>query len=161
MDNIAQLGIKVDSSSIKQATNELSKLTNQSGKTEKGIDTLSAKTSILNAKNAVLAIATSATVAQLVKMSDTWTSISSRLNLATKSTEEYTKAQQELFKIAQTTKTSLEGTVDLYSRIARSTESLKLSQDTLLSITETINKTGIISGATTQQMEAGLRLRQR
>ena len=34
MDNIAQLGIKVDSSSIKQATNELSKLTNQSGKTE-------------------------------------------------------------------------------------------------------------------------------
>ena len=156
MDNIAQLGIKVDSSGIKQATNELSKLTNQSGKTEKGIDTLSAKTSILNAKNAVWAIATSATVAQLVKMSDTWTSISSRLNLATKSTEEYTKAQQELFKISQITRTGLEGTVDLYSRIARSTESLKLSQDTLLKLTETINKTGIISGATTQQMDAGL-----
>lgn len=156
MDNIAQLGIKVDSTSIKQATNELSKLTNQSGKTEKGIDTLSAKTSILNAKNAILALATSATVAQLVKMSDTWTSISSRLNLATKSTEEYTKAQKELFKISQITRTGLEGTVDLYSRIARSTESLKLSQDTLLKLTETINKTGIISGATTQQMDAGL-----
>ena len=156
MESIAQLGIKVDSTDIKSATNELNKLSTQSAKTEKSIDLLSAKTSVLNAKNAVLAIATSATVSQLVKMSDTWTSISSRLNLATKSTEEYTKAQQELFKIAQTTKTSLEGTVDLYSRIARSTESLKLSQDTLLSITETINKTGIISGATTQQMEAGL-----
>lgn len=156
MDNIAQLGIKVDSSGVKQATTELSKLTTQSGKTEKGIDTLSAKTSILNAKNAVLAVATSATVSQLVKMSDIYTSVNSRLNLATKSTEDYTKAQQELFKIAQETKTSFEGTVDLYARIARSTESLKLSQSVLFDLTETINKTGIISGASSQQMEAGL-----
>jgi len=34
MDNIAQLGIKVDSTGIKQATNELGKLSGQSGKTE-------------------------------------------------------------------------------------------------------------------------------
>ena len=40
MDTIAQLGIKVDSSSIKQATNELSKLTNQSGKTEQSTTNL-------------------------------------------------------------------------------------------------------------------------
>jgi tape measure domain-containing protein len=150
------LKIKIDSSEAVKASDNLNKLNNASKSAEKGIDTLSAKTSILSAKNAILGVATSATVMQLVKMSDTWTSITSRLNLATKSTEEYTKAQEELFKISQKTRTGLESTVDLYARIARSTENLNLSQKTLFDLTETINKTGIISGATTEQMESGL-----
>ena len=63
MDNIAQLGIKVDSSSIKQATNELSKLTNQSGKTEQSTTNL---TSVFSKVNIAI-IATSASLSSLAK----------------------------------------------------------------------------------------------
>ena len=64
MDNIAQLGIKVDSSSIKQATNELSKLTNQSGKTEKSTNALTS--GFLNLKNAVIGYASIQTAKQII-----------------------------------------------------------------------------------------------
>ena len=63
MENIAQLGIKVDSSSIKQATNELSKLTNQSGKTEQSTTNL---TSVFSKVNIAI-IATSASLSSLAK----------------------------------------------------------------------------------------------
>lgn len=85
-------------------------------------------------------------VAQLVALSDEAANVNARLNLATKSTQEFAVAQQELFRIAQTTRVGLASTVDLYARLERSTRTLNLSQATLLQLTETIAKTTALSG---------------
>lgn len=156
MDNIAQLGIKVDSTSIKQATNELSKLTNQSGKTEKGIDTLSAKTSILNAKNAILALATSQVVKEIVNLSDNLTNANNKLVLVSKNVNDLTKAQDELYQVSQRTRQGYKETVDLYSNLATSMQDMGKSQSEIIRTVETVNKAIAISGSNAQQSAAAI-----
>ena len=90
------------------------------------------------------------------KRVDAMTLIISRLKLVTKSTEELIKAEKELFKISQDTRQSFSDTVDLYSRIARSTKNLNLTQNELLQVTDTINKTLIISGGSAESANAAL-----
>lgn len=96
--------------------------------------------------------ATSSFIAQ----ADAMTNVNSKLQLVTKTTQELTQAQASLFKISQETRVGFTDTVDLYSRMARSTESLNLSQSELLGITQTINKALIISGGSTESMNAAL-----
>jgi len=87
---------------------------------------------------------------------DAMTLINSRLKLVTKSTQELITAEKELFKISQNTRQSFGETVDLYSRIARSTKTLNLSQNELLDVTDTINKALIVSGGSAESMRAAL-----
>jgi len=93
---------------------------------------------------------------EIIKIADNWSLVSSRLKLVTSGTEELARAEGKLFEIAQSTRQSYEQTGDLYSRVARSTKELNLSQDQLLGITDTINKSLIISGSSTQAAEAAI-----
>ncbi|MFY4844583.1 tape measure protein [Aliarcobacter butzleri] len=90
------------------------------------------------------------------KQVDAITTVNNRLKLVTKSTQELTNAQNELYKISQSTSMSYSATGDLYSRVARSTKELNLSQTELLGITDSINKAMIISGGTAESMNAAL-----
>ena len=156
MDNIAQLGIKVDSTGIKQATTELSKLTSQSGKTEKGINTLSAKTSILNAKNAILALATNQVVKEIANLSDNLTNANNKLVLVSKNVNDLTKAQDELYQVSQRTRQGYKETVDLYSNLATSMQDMGKSQSEIIRTVETVNKAISISGSNAQQSAAAI-----
>lgn len=82
----------------------------------------------------------------LAAMSDEAAELNARLKLATKSTEEFNRAQQGTFDIAQRTRTSLKATAELYARIERSTRDLAVNQATVLQLTETINQAAQISG---------------
>ncbi len=90
----------------------------------------------------------------LSRQADTMTNINSKLKLVTKSTQELTKAQAELFKIAQQTRTGFADNVDLFQRVAMSTNELGLSQKEILRLTETINKSLTISGTTAEGASA-------
>ena len=115
MDNIAQLGIKVDSSSIKQATNELSKLTTQSGKTEKSTNALTS--GFLNLKNAVIGYASIQTAKQIIDTADSMNLLNARLKLATASTAEYTSQQTALLNIAKQSYTGISDTITLFTKL--------------------------------------------
>lgn len=154
--DISSLKIAIDSRDALTAKSNLDKLNNSSKNAQTSVTGLASATSMLSLKNIALGASFSYMIKEGIKLSDTWTGLNSRLSLATKNTQEFTKAQKELFIISQDTRTSFSGTVDLYARMARSTESLKLSQEDLLKVTAIINKTGLISGATAQQMDAGL-----
>lgn len=93
---------------------------------------------------ASLGLAFSAT--GLARASDEAQNITARLKLATNSANEFKAAQQATFQVAQRTRTSLQATVDLYSRIERSTREQKVNQATILQLTETINRAAQISG---------------
>lgn len=92
----------------------------------------------------------------LVQYADEYKSLQSQLKLTTGSQEEFAKASEEVFQIAQRSRQALSGTTQLYASLQRSTESLGYSQDRLLGVTETINKAITVSGTSAGAAEAAL-----
>lgn len=91
-----------------------------------------------------------------IETADKWNLLEGRLRLVTSSTAELVMAQQSLFAISQESRVSYEQTADLYARIARSTESLGKSQSQTMEVTEAINKSLVISGASAESANAAL-----
>lgn len=89
----------------------------------------------------------------LVRMADSATLLRGQLTLATKSQEEFNRAQAETFAIAQRTRQGLEATVNLYARIARAG---RTTQSQTLALTESINQAVALSFTTAQAGEAAL-----
>lgn len=92
----------------------------------------------------------------LLETADNFTLLNSRLALVTDSTQQLTEAQRALFAVSQDTRTQLEGTIDLYTRIARSTQDYGTTQRELVDLTRTINQALIISGGNAQSAEAAI-----
>ncbi|AVI05138.1 minor tail protein [Vibrio phage VP06] len=95
-------------------------------------------------------------LAALQQYADEYQNLDAKLKIATQSTEELARAEDQLFRIANRTYSSFSSTVDLYARFERSTRSLGISQDNLLQITETVNKAIALSGASTQAANAAI-----
>lgn len=111
---------------------------------------------VVAAGRAFAAIGTIAAARQLVQYADTWTNISNRLRLVTKNHADLAAVQDKVFRLAQDTRQPLEATADLYSRIARNAQNLRLNQEQLLQITRTINQAMVISGASAASAQAAL-----
>ncbi len=95
-------------------------------------------------------------VRELVRYADAWTTIGNRIRLVTDGTAEYNAVQDELVALAQRTRSDLGATVELYSRVARSTDVLGVSQREVLDFTEAVNQSLQISGATAAEASAGV-----
>lgn len=109
---------------------------------------VAAMSSALNAaKTAVAGYLGAAAVRALVSYSDEYANITGRLKLATSGQQAFAAAQSEVFAISQRTSTSLESTATLYARLAQSTAEYGISQQRQLALTETINRTFTVSGA--------------
>lgn len=104
----------------------------------------------------VAGFATLAGAIKLIGTADELNTLNARIKLVTNSTEEYNRAQIALFDLAQRTRSSLAGTVDLYARIANSTKDAGVGQEVLLSVVETVNQAVQLSGASAQSAEAAL-----
>lgn len=102
------------------------------------------------------AIGAAAIAQQFISLADTARNLEGRLKLVTSSQQELTQTQTALFAVAQQTRVGYEGTVDLYTRLSRSTKQLNTDQSTLLQITQTINQTLAISGASAESANAAL-----
>jgi len=107
-------------------------------------------TTALNAAIAAFAID------KLIKFSDAAANIDSRLKLVTSSTQELTRAQSALFQIAQSTRNSFETTVDLYSRLARSTDNLGVTNAELEQVTKAVAQAITISGSSAASTQAAM-----
>lgn len=95
-------------------------------------------------------------ISALVSMTNEFSNLQNRMKLVTSSTVELTQVTGKLFEVAQSTRQSFGDTVDMYTRIARSSKELGLSQDQLLNITKTVNNAILISGATTNEAASGV-----
>jgi len=159
--NVAQLAISVKTGDVKRATDSLNKMEKQGAKTERATDRLTKSsknlaTSLTSLPTIMSAVAGSLLVREYIKYADAMTLVNSKLQLATDSTKELTIAQNELFSISQKTRTQFTSTVDLYERVTRSVRDYEVSQKEVLSLTETINKSMIISGGTAESMNASI-----
>ena len=154
MADIATLGIKVLSDDIVKATKRLDALEKKSGKVEKTNKKLGNSFGAL--KGAIAAVGIGLLTKKLISSINTYTALNNKLKLVTTSAKNLADVQGILFDVAQETRGSLEGTIDLYSKLARSTRDLGLSQNDLADVTETINKAIAVSGATANEANAAI-----
>lgn len=154
MDNIAQLGIKVDSSSIKQATNELSKLTNQSGKTEKSTNAVTA--GFTNLKNAVIGYASIQTAKQILDTADNMNLLNARLKLATSSTSEFASQQRSLLSISKQSYTSFSDTVTLFTKLNPALKQVGATTEQVNSVVASFNKGLQLGGSTAEEASSAI-----
>jgi tape measure domain-containing protein len=96
------------------------------------------------------------TIQGIIQQADAMTLLNSRLQLVTKSQQEFIRTQEALVSISQRSYTGLSSTVDLYTSLSRATANLGFSQNELLRVVETFNKSIIISGGSVQAADAAI-----
>lgn len=87
---------------------------------------------------------------------DALNTLNARLQLVTRSTEEFQRAQQALFDLSQRTRSDLGETIGLYTQIANATRDAGVGQEVLLEVVETINQAVQLSGTSAQAAQAAL-----
>jgi tape measure domain-containing protein len=96
------------------------------------------------------------TVREVVEYADSWRLAENKIRIVTNSTKELATVQKELVGLATRTRSDFEGVVDLFTRVARSSDTLGLSQERLIGFTETVSQAIRVSGATTMEASAGI-----
>lgn len=107
-------------------------------------------------QGAIAAVGVGVLIKENLRLADTYSLINSRLKLVSSSNVELATNEQEVYKISQRSKQGYKDTADLYYSIARSTESLGKTQTETLGVTETINKSLVLSGASAESSKAAL-----
>lgn len=138
----AKLELLADSSQIRRADKDLENLGRQGGTTEKATRSLARAFALLG---------TAISVRQIQQAADAYKSMQNQLRIVTNDTENLLGVTQALNQVAQESRADIDATVGLYSKLARSTSELGLSQGELVRITETINKSFAVSGATAEE----------
>lgn len=154
MAEVTQLVLSVDSRQVRTASGDLDKFGKAGQRTEKDAARLTRSFRSLSA--AAGAVAGSLVAREIIQAADAYKNLNARLQLVSKSSTEFARAQKEIFDIAQRTRVGLGQTADLYGSLARSTETLGVSQTDLLKVTESINQALIVSGASSQSAQAAL-----
>jgi tape measure domain-containing protein len=91
--------------------------------------------------------------ASLVRVADRAHLLSNNLKTVTKDADDLKATQEALFAVSQRTRSGFESTATIYARTARATEGLNVSQSKLLRLTETIQKSFAVGGATTAEAQ--------
>lgn len=101
-------------------------------------------------------ITAGAVLREFVQLSDTATNLRNKLSAVTKSESELVSVQGELLAASNRTRSSFEGAITVFSRLAANREQLNRSNIELIGFTESLQKAIALSGATAQEAENGL-----
>ncbi len=113
--------------------------------------------SLSGLKKAFAAVGVALLARQFVKLTDTYAGVNNKLKLVTNGTKELEQRQKELFDISQKSRSSFQSTAELYARLSRSTKELNVSNDDLLTVTDSINKAFLVSGASAEEASNAIR----
>jgi len=95
-------------------------------------------------------------VKQIVDYGEQYTNLQNKIRTVLDPTQNLTDVTRNLLEVSNESRTSLESTTTLYTRLKRSTEDLGLSNQELFNLTETINKSFAVSGATAEEAAAAI-----
>ena len=119
-------------------------------------DTRSATRALGRLQATLGALVSVAAIKSIAAMADTFQQVNARLRLATGGGREFIEVQKQLNTLSQETRSGLQETTDLYSRLARSTTESNVTTQQLLTATEAINKAMKVSGASTMEMNSAI-----
>lgn len=100
-----------------------------------------------------VALATALSAQQIGEYADAWANVSNKLANSLRQNEQLIDVTQRVFDITQQTRSSLEATASLYSRLERATRQYGTSADDLARLTTIINQGFVVSGASAQEAE--------
>lgn len=151
-NNEVKLRLSVDGtatvvSDVDRVSDKFGTLDSRARQAAQGADTL---------KTALGAMATMGTVYAMVKMADAVTTLNTQLRLSSNSAAEAAKAYTSLFDIAQKGRVNFTELGTTYAAIARSGKELGISQDRLLTVTQSISQAMTIGGGSAASMQAAL-----
>lgn len=95
-------------------------------------------------------------VAGIVQLADAYSNMTGRLRLATQYSNDYAEVQQLLVDSARSTRSDLQGTVDLYVKMAPALKGIGLNAAQSAGVITTINQAIGLSGASAQAAAAAL-----
>lgn len=168
-DDITTLTIKVTSSGIDKANADLKGLgqaADSASKKTKGLPSdldntgnaaRRASDGIKQLYGAMVAYGGLQAMRQIVETADAYSGLQARLALATGSAESASAAFADLNELTKRNHSDIQATAGLYTKLAMSTESLGLSHNELLTITETVGNAFRVSGASAGEMDSAIR----
>ena len=123
-----------------------------------GTDALAAKLGELrNVVGAVFGVQIGANlVADLAKTADAYSNLSARIKISTGEGAAFEAAMAGVQQVAVATRSNLEETANLYTRISEAGKTLKLSQDQVLGLVQTINQATQLSGGSAESAQAAI-----
>ena len=163
--DILNLGFKVDTAQVRTASKDLDNLSRSAksssaslNKFEKDADKASKSSNSLaaSAKGLGAAYIGMAAASALGKAIDEYTKYNAQLKLATRNTAEYSKALQDVRRIAETAQVSIGSMATLYARLNQSLRDFGVSQATVSKITENVGLSLKISGASAGEASSAM-----
>lgn len=123
-----------------------------------GTDALAAKLGELrNVVGAVFGVQIGANlVTDLAKTADAYSNLSARIKISTGEGAAFEAAMAGVQQVAVATRSNLEETANLYTRISEAGKTLKLSQDQVLGLVQTINQATQLSGGSAESAQAAI-----
>lgn len=154
MAEVTQLVLAVDSRQVRTATGDLDRFGRAGAQTERQAASLGR--TFKGVGTAVGVVVAALASSEVLRAADAYKLLNSRLQLVSKNTTEFARAQSEVLRISQATRVGLEQTGNLYTQLARSTQGLGVSQQELLGVTESINQALLVSGGNAESAKAAL-----
>lgn len=93
---------------------------------------------------------------EALRLADSYTNLQNRLRATGLEGNNLLGVYNELLKASNDTRSSLEGSVELYSRLAIVSKELGVSQRQLIDFTKSLNQAILLSGASAAEAQAGL-----
>lgn len=142
---IRQIKVVVDT----KGSRELQETARQLGLMNKNVKSLSDSMRLLT--GAFISYFSAISIRDLAAVSDRMQQLHSRISILTGGTEEATKIFNQLGAVANRTKTSVDSLAEIYARLAQTTKATKLTQEEMLDVTEILQNSFRLSGATTEE----------
>jgi tape measure domain-containing protein len=92
----------------------------------------------------------------VLKSADAYSTLQARIASTTKATGDYAQVSTQLAAIAARTGTSLEDTVSVFQRLALAAPELGATNAQMVQLTDLVQKLGVLGGASTGALSAGL-----
>jgi len=109
-----------------------------------------------NLTASLVAIGAALGLRETVQFADAWTQAANKLSAAGVAADKLGETQERLVKLSLETRTGLTETVDLYSRLTRSTQQLGVSQADVFQVTKTLNQAFKAGGASIEEQRAAI-----
>jgi tape measure domain-containing protein len=107
-------------------------------------------------RKALVAFASIRAASHIVEFADSAILINNRLRVATKSAEDFARAQKFIFEVSRETRTEVQASAVVYSRLLQSTSQLTFNTEELEQVMVNLNKSIAIGGATSQEAKNAL-----
>lgn len=162
MTDLVRLGLVIDSQGFVRAKRDMDGFRKSASDTTKQTDgmgkTMSSTNTIAAAFGRTLGLISASLVTTgIVRYADAWTNVENRLKLVAETTAQLESVTNGVVEVALRSHTALEETASLYSTLARYAGDLVDSDEELLRITETLNKSFAVSGAGAAEQAGAIR----